>query len=61
MWETHIKSTGTGLSGLHCTGAPPRIEARGTGDSLDGLALYELGDAFMAIAAEPHTTTNFAR
>ena len=52
--EAHLKAIGTGLRGLdslRCRVDPPRIAARTTGDSLDGLGLYALGDAFLAISA----------
>ena len=57
MWvlkEAYLKLIGHGLSSLNrlcCTVLPPRIEAKIGNDSIGGLCLYALGEAFLALAS----------
>ncbi len=52
--EAYLKLIGRGLSGLNrlrCKVLPPRIEADIGSDSIEGLGLYAIGEAFLALAS----------
>jgi phosphopantetheinyl transferase len=52
--EAYLKLIGRGLSGLNglrCKVLPPKIEASIRNDSIEGLGLYAMGEAFLALAS----------
>ncbi len=64
--EACLKAFGRGLGGLNrlrCTVVPPRIDASIMDDTLEGLGLYAMGEAFLALAAtrSPLETVAFER
>lgn len=64
--EACLKAFGRGLDELNrlrCTVLPPRIDASLTDDALEGLGLYAMGKAFLALAAtqSPLQTVAFER
>ena len=64
--EAYLKAAGRGLGELNrlrCKVMPPRIDASITDDTLKGLGLYAMGEAFLALATtqSPLQTVAFER